>query len=388
MFGTKDRRNVMETSSSREEAQQRRERTRTILGIERQEDRVVLSRMGGLPGGGGMGMQGGYGGGFGGQAADVSSFATSEFQGGMMGRGGASGGMMMGRGQFGPMRGSGAMQPGESTEAPVLPASAQVMASLTDSGILGGIGGPVGGPIGHDSEAPTSDDPAIQTLLDNLKTATDTLKADSEAIAANSGLTVASLNSLHRAIADLDAEGVTLDKTATDTAVSSLVRAVAGQTDTTEAAAAFTALFADSGVSQEKIDSAISAITKVVSESNLTVENLDTLQADKAAVESAFQALNDSGYEPEKLEAQSGVAFPGDGGMRGRRGGPNRNQSTESSTDDSTETTTSTTADSSTDTKESTGTARTRRGPGAGFGRSGRFSIRGAGNRRAAATRF
>jgi len=116
-------------------ARNRRERSRVVLGIERHEDRVVLSRMG-MPGGFG-GMPGGFGGGFeGGQAADVSSYDT---QGGMMGRGGP-GGMMMGRGQFGPMRGQGGMgsdtQSGDSTTPPALPAGAPGMASLSEGSTM------------------------------------------------------------------------------------------------------------------------------------------------------------------------------------------------------------------------------------------------------------
>lgn len=373
------------TGSELAAARNRRERSRVVLGIERHEDRVVLSRMG-MPGGFGGGMPGGFGGGFqGGQAVEVSSY---DMQGGMMGRGG-SGGMMMGRGQFGPMRGPGGIGgdtlPGDSTTLPSLPAGAQIMASLSEAGVASGFGYAHGWPIGPDGSTPTSDDAATQTLLDNLTAALEKQKTDTEAVAANSKLTIAALNGLHQAVAGLEAEGLTLDKAAADAAVGSLVRAVAGQTDTTEAAAAFSALFADSGVSQEAIDTAISAITKVVSESNLTVENLDTLKADKEAVDVAFQALKDSGYEPPQPEAQSGVAFMGDRGMRGPRGrGMKDTTSSTTTTTNSNSTTASTTSTS----ESSSTTGTTRRGPGAGFGRAGRFSTKGFAGRRGFGSRF
>ncbi len=370
------------TGSDDAAARNRRERSRVVLGIERHEDRVVLSRMG-MPGGFGGGMPGGFGGGFeGGQAADVSSYET---QGGMMGRGGPGG--MMGRGQFGPMRGMGGdMQSGDSTTPPALPAGAQVMASLSEAGVAGGFGYAQGGPIGPDGSTPTSDDPATQALLDNLTTALEKQKTDTEAISANSKLTISALNGVHQAVAGLEAEGLTLDKTATDAAVTSLVRAVAGQTDKTEAAAAFSALFADSGVNQEAIDTAISAITKVVSESNLTVENLDTLKADKEAVDAAFQALKDSGYEPPKPEAQSGVAFMGDRGTRGQRGRGVKDTTSGTTTSTNSNSTTASTTSTS---ESSTSTGTTRRGPGAGFGRAGRFSAsRGFSGRRGFGSRF
>lgn len=370
---------IFTMTAQENEARNRRKRSRTVLGIERHEDRVVLSRMG-MPGGFGGGMPGGFGGFQGGQQADVYTF---DMQGGMMGRGGP-GGMMTGRPQGGPMRGPGDTQAGDSTIPPALPAGAQIMASLSEAGVASGFGYAHGGPIGPDGSTPSSSDPATQTLLDNLTAALDKQKADAEAIAANSKLTVAAINGLHQAIDGLQADGLTLDKTATDAAVSSLVRAVAGQSDTTEAAAAFSALFADSGVSQEAIDSAISAITKVVTESNLTVDNLDTLKADMEAVDAAFQALKDSGYEPPKPEAQSGMAFQGDRGMRGLRGRGVKDSTSGTTTTDSSSTTASTTSKS--ESTSSTGT--TRRGPGAGFGRAGRFSTRGFAGRRGFGTRF
>lgn len=373
------------TGSDDAAARNRRERCRVVLVIERHEDRVVLSRMG-MPGGFGGGMAGGFGGGFqGGQAADVSTY---DIQGGMMGRGGP-GGMMIGRGQFGPMRGPGGMpgdmQTGDTTETQSLPAGAQIMASLSEAGVTGGFGHAHGGPIGPDGSTPTSDDAATQTLLDNLTAAIEKQRTDTEAIAANSKLTIAALDGLHQAVAGLESEGLTLDKPATDAAVSSLVRAVAGQSDTTAAAAAFSALFADSGLSQEAIDTAISAITKVVTESGLTVENLDTLKADKEAVDAAFQALKDSGYEPPQPEAQAGDAFMGDRGMRGPRGRGMKDTTSSTTTTTNTNSTTASTTSTS-DSSSSTGT--TRRGPGAGIGRPGRFSTRGFAGRRGFGSRF
>ncbi|MBI1323806.1 hypothetical protein GC170_11575 [bacterium] len=358
------------TGSDDAATRDRRERCRVLPGIERHEDRVVLSH---------MGMPGGFGGGFqGGQAAAVSS---CDMQGGMMGRGGP-GGMMMGRGQFGPMRGPGGMQSGDSTTRPALPAGAQVMASLNEAGVAGGFGYAHGGPIGPDGSTPTSSDPATQALLDNLTAALDKQRTDAQAIAANSNLTIAAMNGLHQAVDGLQADGLTLDKTATDAAVSSLVRAVAGQTDTTEAKTAFSALFANSGVSQEAIDSAISAITRVVTESNQTVANLDTLKADKDAVDAAFQAMKDSGYVPPQPDGQFGQSYHGDRQTRGM-GMNDSGSGTTTSTDSATVSSTGTgTADNS----SSAGT--TRRGPGAGFGRAGRFSTRGFAGRRGFGSRF
>jgi len=328
------------------EARRRRKRNRSIPGIERQEDRVVLSHMG-MPGGPG-------------------------------------GGMMTEDAQFEPILGEVAsscdMATCEVTMLPVMPAGAQIMGSLAEAGVLGGH---KRGPIGPDGSAPTSDDPAIQTLLDKLTAALNQQKTDAESIAAKSNLTVAALDALHEAFAGLDVQGLALDKTVADAAVSSLVRAVAGQTETTEAAAAFTALFEDSGVSQAAIDTAISAITKLVNESNLTVGDLDTLKADRAAVDASFQALRDAGYEPFPVAARSGVAFGGEPGVRARAGRPRKIVPSGTASGDTTKKVTTTNSGSTSN--EST---KIRRVPGNGLARAGRFAVRGIAGRRGFGARF
>lgn len=350
-------------------AKARRNRARLRPGIERQEERVVLSCMG-MPNGGMPGAVEG-------QAIEVSTY-TTELLGVRLSRGGPAGGMTFGRSNFGPIGGpvdmAGDMATCEVSILPVMPAGAQIMGSLTEAGALGGMGGP----IWLDLTGQTSDDPAIQKLLDNLTAALNQQKSDSDAIAAKSNLTVAAIDALHQAFAGLDVEGLTLDKTAADAAVNALVRAVAGQTDTTGATAAFRALFTDSGVSQAAVDTAISAITRVVTESNLTVADLDTLKTDRAAVDAAFQALSESGYEPFQLAAQSGVAFGGNGGLRGRHGRPRKIVPNDTASGELTKKVT--TAKQKTNTSEnstSNGSTKVRRVPGAVLGRAVRFGARG-----------
>ncbi len=359
-------------------AQARRKRGRLKPGIERQEERVVLSCMG-MPGGLDAGMPGAVEG----QAIEVSTY-TAEVPNVRLGRGGPAGGMTFGRSNFGPMRSpgetAGDIATCEVSILPVMPAGAQIMGSLMEAGALGGMGGP----FGPELTGQTSDDPAIQKLLDDLTAALNQQKTNADAIAAKSNLTVAAIDAMHQAFAGLDAEGLTLDKTAADAAVNALVRAVAGQTDTTGATAAFRALFADSGVSQAAVDTAISAITRVVTESNLTVTDLDTLKADRAAVDAAFQALRDAGHEPFQIAVQSGVAFGGDTGIRGRLGRARKIVTYETGRGEKSSKPTTTTTTGSTSNESS----KIRRGPGAGAGRDFRFGPRVFASRRGFGTRF
>lgn len=358
-------------------AQARRKRGRLRPGIERQEERVVLSCMG-VPGG----LDGGMPGAAEGQAIEVSTY-TAEVPNVRLGRGGPAGGMTFGRSHIGPKAGpgemAGAIATCEVSILPVMPAGAQIMGSLTEAGALGGMGGP----IGPDLTGQTSDDPAIQKLLDNLTAALNQQKTNSDAIAAKSNLTVTAIDALHQALSGLDVEGLTLDKTAADAAVNALVRAVAAQTDTTGATAAFRALFTDSGVSQAAIDTAISAITRVVTESNLTVADLDTLKADRAAVDAAFQALRDAGHEPFQIAVQSGVAFGGDSGIRGRLGRARKIVTYETGKGEKpSKPTTSKTGSTSNE------SSKIRRRPGEGLSRDFRFAQRVSAGRRGFGTRF
>lgn len=235
------------------------ERRKAVLGCESFEDRVVLSHMGGFPGGG-----------FGG--------ARGRFEGGPA--------------QVGTM-------------TPKTP-PVNILGSLGSLGILSmgeGLRGPGG--FGHNDSGNTTgvppqyaNDATATTLFTNLKTAMDQLRTDSQAIAAASGVTVADMSALMSDAQAIMQTGSTIDTTKLESAVSGLAYAVAGGTDQTQAKADFAAVFSGTSVTQATIDKTTADLVQAITDSKVTTANLDTLKADKAAVDAAQQALKDAGYAP------------------------------------------------------------------------------------------
>lgn len=230
-------------------APRKENRRRVLISCELNEERVVLSHMGGMPGG---------------------------------------------------RRGMGTPPAEMGTMTPRHEMGANFLGSLGQIGVASGAGkfggGGFGGRHGGD-HLPTSTDPAIQTLIDNLTTATTKMQTDQQALAAKSSVTVADINAVmtdSKAIADA---GATLDKTALDAAMNTLARAVASGSDTTEAKTAFDALFTGTTVSQTTIDQTFTDLVKVITDSNVTTEDLDLIASDKAAITTAQQALTDAGYK-------------------------------------------------------------------------------------------
>lgn len=243
--------------NSSKPVQVKAERRKARPACELFEDRVVLSHIGGMPGGGGFG------------------------------RGGHRGGLPAQVGTLTP-------------KAP----------PVNILGALGAIGiTPVGGGFGHgfgkdgDHVPPTSStDTTANALFSNLKTATDQLRTDSQTIAANSGLTVADLTALMNDSQTIAASGATLDATKLEAAVSILAYAVAGGTDQTQSKADFAAVFSGTGVTQATIDKTTADLVQAITDSKVTTANLDTLKADKAAVDAAQKALADAGYGPGQVK--------------------------------------------------------------------------------------
>ena len=225
-------------------------RRRAQPGCELFEDRVVLSHMGGMPGGGDFGR-----GHRDGPHAEVGSLTPKAPPVNILGALGAIGIAPLGKGHG-----------------------------------LGGDGDHVPPTTGTDTTA--------NTLFANLKTAMDQLLTDSQAIAANSGLTVADITALMNDSQTIAATGATLDATKLEAAVGSLAYAVAGGTDQTQAKADFAAVFSGTAVTQATIDKTTADLVQAVTDSKVTTANLDTLKADKAAVDSAQKALADAGYGP------------------------------------------------------------------------------------------
>jgi len=234
-------------------------------GCELFEDRVVLSHMGGMPGG------------FGGRD-------FGGFDGGHRGRPPA---------QFG------SFKPGSQ--------GGDLLGSLGSLGILPGPGG-FGGDFDHGMPKNTvgsTTDTTTSTLFTNLQTAMTQMATDAKAIAANSGVTVADMSALMTdAQAIRNSTTSTIDVTKLNTAVSELAYAVAGGTDQTTAKADLSAALSAAGVPQATIDKSTADLVQAITDSKVTTANLDTLKADKAAVDAAQQALKDAGITPDQGHGQ------------------------------------------------------------------------------------
>jgi hypothetical protein len=222
---------------------QRRNDFRATVGCESVESRIVLTRFGPMS----MGING-----FGIGAANVSSMVPRQANG------------------------------------------SDLLGVLQDIGIVVS-----GASFGHGCapQSSTSTDSAMQTLLDNLKTSLDKLATDSQALAAKSAVTVSDISALTTDMKAIREAGVVLDAAATKTVFSALTQAVAGDADLTQVRADFAALFANSSVSQETIDKTFDDLIVLIDHSGVTTDDLNLIATDKAAVETARQALKDAGYE-------------------------------------------------------------------------------------------
>ncbi|WZO97986.1 hypothetical protein EP7_005038 [Isosphaeraceae bacterium EP7] len=187
-----------------------------------------------------------------------------------------------------------------------------LIGSLADLGILGdsfGSGG--GGEIGVAPGGPhmmtgvppadsltinataidataTTDATAAKTKLDTDLTA---LQTDIQAIAAKSGVTVADLTTLAADEKALAMAGSRPDATALKTAVTELATAVATGADTAQAKTDFNAAYAKSGVSQTVLDQAFADLSKTITNSKITADDLTRIAADRAAIEADLTAL-------------------------------------------------------------------------------------------------
>ncbi len=144
----------------------------------------------------------------------------------------------------------------------------------------------------------TTTDATLSALLDNLRTALDKLATDSQALAAKSAVTVADISALSSDMKAIRDAGMSISADSLKTVVNQIALAVAGDSDLTQARAGFTALFDGSSLSQETIDKTFDDIVTVIDHSGVTVDDLNVIAADKAAIDAANQALKDAGYDP------------------------------------------------------------------------------------------
>lgn len=154
----------------------------------------------------------------------------------------------------------------------------------------------------------TTTDATLNALLENLTSAIDKLSTDSQALAAKSGVTVADISALTSDMKAIRGGGVSISADSLKTVLNKIALAVAGGTDLTQSKSDFTALFAGSSLTQETIDKTFDDLVTVIEHSAVTVEDLNLIAADKAAVDAAAQALKDAGYDP--VRGKHGRAKP------------------------------------------------------------------------------
>lgn len=165
---------------------------------------------------------------------------------------------------------------------------------------------------------PTSSDATLTTLLDNLKTALDKLSTDSQALAAKSAVTVADISALTSDMKAIRDAGVTVSADSLKSVLNQIAFAVAGDSDLTQVKADFTALFDGTSLAQETIDKTFSDLVTVIDHSAVTVDDLNLIAADKAAVDTATQALKDAGYD--QVRGKHGRAKPLNSTLTGTSG--------------------------------------------------------------------
>ena len=144
----------------------------------------------------------------------------------------------------------------------------------------------------------TTSDSTLTPLLDSLQSALAKLSTDRQALAAKSAVTAADISTLTSDMKAIPNAGVTVPADSLKSVVNQITLAVAGGSDLTQAKTEFTALFNGTSLTQETIDKTFGDLVTVIEHSAVTVDDLNLIAADKAAVESATQALKDAGYDP------------------------------------------------------------------------------------------
>ncbi|MDX2036750.1 MAG: hypothetical protein SFX72_08865 [Isosphaeraceae bacterium] len=152
---------------------------------------------------------------------------------------------------------------------------------------LGVLGRPVGSPgLGRfggrrgPKIAPIGDSELIQAI--------QKLQTDLSAIASKSEVTSSQIAQLRDDGLDLTADGFRPDRERLDAAIESLARAIAAGEETSNAEAQYRAVFEGSTVSTEVVEAGLANLTAVIADSNVTTSDLDTIAADRAAIEAAL----------------------------------------------------------------------------------------------------
>jgi hypothetical protein len=166
--------------------------------------------------------------------------------------------------------------------------------SLSSIGVVTGLGGGFavdgfrGGP-GFGWQGDGGSQSNSQTS--QLNTDIAKLQTDLQAIAAKSGVTIADLQNLNSDDAAIDQAGLRLDPQALQTAASAIATAVATGSDTSQAKTDFSALFANSNVTQTTIDKAFADIVQTVTDSKVTGTDLTTIATDQTNIKNDLNAL-------------------------------------------------------------------------------------------------
>lgn len=165
---------------------------------------------------------------------------------------------------------------------------ASVIQSLSNIGVTTGLGVRVDGFRAapgfawHDERTPQS--PQTSQLNTDLAK----LQTDLQAIAANSGVTIADLHAHGQAIA---ASGAELDPQALQTVSSEIATAVATGADTSQSKTDFAALFAKPSATQDTSNKAFSDVVQTVTDSKVRGTTLTTIATDRANIQNELNPL-------------------------------------------------------------------------------------------------
>jgi hypothetical protein len=143
-----------------------------------------------------------------------------------------------------------------------------------------------------------------------VQAASQALQAELASLAAKSGVTAADIASLvadDQSILELDTR---IDFGALDLAVSELATAIAGGTSTAQAQTDFAAVFTGMKVSSDTVTRSFAALSKAITDSDVTTADLTTVAADQAAIAKDVEGVSNGGTDPN-----------GDGSGSGGNGG-------------------------------------------------------------------
>jgi hypothetical protein len=161
----------------------------------------------------------------------------------------------------------------------------------------------------------TPSGPGDGTQSSQLKTDLDKLRTDMQTVTAKSGVTSSDLDQIKTDAQNIASAGLKIDPKSLQTAINTLVAAVAAGSDTTKAQADFNALFSGSSVSRTVIDQTFNDLVQTIKDSKITSDDATLIADDQAAVQKDFAALpqNGPGIDHGGFTVQRGGFFGQDG---------------------------------------------------------------------------